>query len=103
MVEEIKKSWTENKIVLSVCGVVIAGLLAWGVWVTKISFSSQFNEVTLKSMCDDVDRMKKIDEGLRIQAEVLSVKFEVQTLKMETNQKEMLQNQVEIMKELKKR
>jgi len=103
MVEEMRRAWTENKLVMSICGIVMAGLMAWGIWVTKGVFSAQFNEETLASICDDVDRMKKIDEGLRVQAEVLAVKFEVQTLKMETNQKEMLQNQVEIMKELKKR
>ena len=102
MVTELKQAWIENKLVMSICGVVIAGLMAWGIWVTKGVFSAQFNEGTLKGMCEDVERMKKIDEALRVQAEVLAVKFEVQTLKMETNQKEMLQNQVEIMKELKK-
>jgi hypothetical protein len=103
MVEEMKRAWTDNKLVMSICGVVIAGLMAWGIWLTKIGFASQFNEVVLSSVCNDVEAMKKIDAGLKLQAEVLAVKFEVQTLKMETNQKEMLQNQAEIMKALKRR
>ena len=103
MVTELKQAWIENKLVMSICGVVIAGLMAWGIWVTKGVFAAQFNETTLSSLCGDVEAMKKIDAGLKLQAEVLAVKFEVQTLKMETNQKEMMQNQVEIMKELKKR
>jgi len=100
MVAEIRKAWTENKLVMSICGVVIAGLMAWGIWVTKISFASQFNEITLKSMCDDVETMKKVDSGLRLQAEVLAVKFETQTLKMELNQKETIERLNDIVKAL---
>jgi len=103
MVVELKKAWTDNKIVMSACGVVIAGLMAWGIWVTKGVFSAEFNESTLKAMCTDVERMKKIDEGLRLQAEVLAVKFETQTLKMELNQKEIMTKQDDLMRVLSKK
>ena len=103
MVEEIKQSWKENKLIMSICAVVITGLMAWGIWVTKGVFAATFSEITLKVVCDDIDRMKKIDEALKLHASVLEVKFENQTLKMEMNQKEIMQNQVDIMKALRKK
>ncbi len=35
MVEELKRTWSENKFLMIVCGVIATGLLTWGVWVTK--------------------------------------------------------------------
>ncbi len=103
MVAEAKRTWTENKFLMSVCGVIMAGLIAWGIWVTKGVFASQFNETTLRTMCDDVDKMKKIDEALKLNASVLEIKFDNQTLKMEMNQKEIRENQIAIMRELRRR
>ncbi len=103
MVETVKRAWTENKFVLAVFGLVLTGLLAWGIWVTQGVYVATFNAKTIDTVCGDIDAMKKIDAELRIQAEVQAVKLDVQVLKMETNQLEILKMQAEIMKELRRR
>ena len=103
MVEEIKQSWKDNKILLSVFGVVIAGLLAWGIWVTKGVFGATFNQEKLIGLCVDISEVQKDVGALKVKMDVQTVKMDVQVLKSESNQIEILKNQADIMKELKKK
>ncbi len=103
MVEEIKQSWKDNRILLSMFGIVLAGLLAWGIWVTKGVFGATFNQEKIVSICSDIAEVQKETAGLKTKLDVQAMKMDVQILKSESNQMEILKNQNEIMKEIKAR
>jgi hypothetical protein len=103
MVEEIRKSWRDNKFLLSVFGVMIAGLMAWGIWVTKGVFGATFNQEKIVSICADIAEVQRETAGLKTKIDVQGMKMDVQILKSESNQVEILRNQADIMKELKRK
>ncbi len=103
MVKEFKQAWTENKIVLSILGLVLTGLLAWGVWVTQRGYVTTFNVEKITNISNDIVEIKKDVSGVKSKMDIQAGKMDLQIQKSETNQAEILKNQAEIIRELRRK
>ena len=65
------KRITENKLITGMLIAAITLLVAWSVWVTdgvyKADKMQELAKTIVSSVCEDVDQLKKTDEGLKVE------------------------------------
>ena len=75
----VRQAVKENKMISVILGVIAAGLLAWGVWVTEASYKVHFTStVELKNVCDTLENLKITDDKLKEVVETNRAKSELE-------------------------
>lgn len=67
-----KRTWLENKFVITMLTLVLTGLLAWGVWVTRGAYSGENVKDKLTTVCSQVDEAKKDIGTLKLSQEKIT-------------------------------
>jgi len=106
----VKLLTKNNKVATIILGVLAAGLLSWGIWVTRGVFAGDIHVEKITNICNDISEVKGEVNALKAKVESQSIKLDVQAAKMDTqilktesNQQEILRVQTEILRELRKK